>query len=174
MAATTVYDIASRLLECARVSLFDGGQPDPCRICVTAGEISWDQCANGGQLVLGINRVYYSNTFPLELTGETVGPNSPSCSPGMAVVDYTLSLMRCAPVSLGNPPRAPTCEELDRVAREVSLDSYYLRSGLLCCLEDLEKTYVIIDHRMSAANVDGPLGDCVGNSISILVALAHG
>lgn len=174
MPATTVYTIAAELLECARVALDEGGQPDPCRICVVPGEISWDQCANGGQLIMGINRVYYSNSFPLELTGENSGATNPLCGPAMVVADLTLSLMRCAPGPTGNPPRFPTCAALDAVAQLVALDSFYLRSGILCCLRDLQKAYTIVDYRVAAANVDGPIGDCVGNELSILVAVTHG
>jgi len=174
MPASTVYTIAAELLECARLSLSDGGQPDPCRVCVVPGEIVWDQCANGGQLILGINQVYYSNAFPLELTGEAAGTVNPLCGPAYAVADYTLSLMRCAPIPTGNPPRSPSCEALSASAQEIVLDSFYLRNGLLCCLRDMQKDLSIVDYRMSAATVDGPLGDCVGSEISLLVGLTHG
>lgn len=174
MAASTVYTIAADLLECAQLSLSEGGQPDPCRICVVPGEISWDQCANGGQLIMGINRVYYSNSFPLELTGETAGATNPLCGPAMVVADYTLSLMRCAPTVTGNPPRFPTCAALDEVAQLVALDSFYMRNGILCCLRDMQRALTIVDYRMTAATVNGPLGDCVGNELSLLVAVTHG
>lgn len=175
MASTTAYTLAAQLLECAQDSLSEGGQPDPCRIGVTAGEIAWDACANGGQLMISLNRVYYSNTFPLELTGEsTQGAANPLCGPAMAVMDYSLSLMRCAAIPTGVPPRAPTIAALDAVAQQIALDSYYLRSGILCCLRDLQRAYTILDYRLSAATVDGPIGDCVGNELQILVGVTHG
>lgn len=174
MPALTSYTIAAQLLECARLELSEGGQPEPCRIAVTAGEIAWDVCAAGGQLIISTNRVYYANTFPLELTADSGGQSNPICGPAMAVADYTLSLMRCAPGVTGNPPKAPTPAALDAVAQSLALDSYYLRTGLLCCLRDLQKAYTILDYRISAANMDGPVGDCVGNEINILVGLSNG
>lgn len=174
MAATTVYTLAAQLLECARISLEDGGQDAPCRVGVTAGEIAWDSCANGGQLVISVNRVYYSNNFPLELTAETTGQANPLCGPAMAVADYSLSLMRCAPVVSGSPPRAPSIAALDASAREILEDSYYLRTGLLCCLRDLQQTYTIVDYRISTATIDGPIGNCVGNEVQILVGVTNG
>lgn len=174
MPATTAYTIAAQLLECARLELEEGGQAAPCRIGVTVGEIAWDSCANGGQLMMGINRVYYSNTFPLELTGETTGQSNPLCGPAMVVIDLTLSLMRCAPGMTGNPPRAPTVAQLGAVAQEIAQDSFYMRNGLLCCLRELQKAYTIVDYRVAAANVDGPLGDCVGNEVNVLVGVTHG
>lgn len=175
MPAITAYTIASQLLECALSSIEGAGLPHPCRVCVTAGEITWDQCSGGGQLIMGINRIYYSNTFPLELTGESTGATNPVCGPAMAVVDLTLSLMRCAPpIQPGNPPRPPTCAAMDASAREIVLDSYYMRKGVLCCLRDLQRSLVATDYRISAANIDGPLGDCVGNELSILVGMIDG
>lgn len=169
---TAVFDLAEDLLECAQQGLIDNDLEEPCRVCVVPGEIVWDTCANGGQLVISSPRVYYSNVFPTELAQDSTIPSN--CGPGVVVGEYTLSLMRCAPLPKGNPPKGPSCAELRASALQINQDGFALRTSLLCCLAAMRRQNIILEYRLSGSTVIGPEGGCVGNEITILVGLQNG
>lgn len=168
-----VFNTAVELLECARVGLEDYGLQAPCRVCVVPGEIVFDTCANGGQLVISTSEIYYANVFPIRITQDTSVPTP--CGPGIVVADFTLSLMRCAPgPGKGNPPPPPTCEALQASALEINRDSFVLRSAVMCCLSELKNDRTLIDYRLGGSLVTGPEGGCVGNTVQILVGFTNG
>lgn len=169
---TAIYDIEVQLLECIRLKLIEFGLPVPCKICVTPGEIVWDVCTNEGQLMASTVSVYYSNVFPLDDSQDAT--TSTVCAPGLTTADITISLMRCAPTVKGNPPRPPSCDELSSVSLGITQDSYAMRMGLLCCLNDMRNNYQIVDYRLGAATVTGPEGGCIGNTISLFVGVTNG
>lgn len=162
-----VYDLELQLITCIEDQLTAIGQPLPCISCIVPGEIVWDECNNGGQLILSTQDMYYSTVFPIDNSQDVV--ISTVCGPGIATATIIASLMRCAPKVTGNPPRPPTCQQLSETSIGIGRDSYAMRTGILCCLTSMRKNYEIIDFRMGRTTVAGPEGGCVGNIMTLYV-----
>lgn len=168
---TTIYDVALEILNCAVTGLAGAGLPAPCRACVVPGEVAWDDCSSGGQLAITTTATYYSTSFPADASEDAV--TSATCTQGMVVASYEISLVRCIPGPKGNPVRAPTCEALSEAALLQHRDSYALRTSILCCLADLQHENVIVEYRVGRTETVGPEGNCGGSVIAISVGFVN-
>lgn len=171
---TVIFDRAEELLGCVESAIEEAGLPGFCRVCVVPGEIADDEC-EAGLLAITTTDIFPSNIFPSEST-EDLSPQS-VCGAGMMVADWTLRLMRCAPIPKGLQAKAPSCEELREAALLWHKDAYHTRYALLCCLRDMRQNYItsrLIDYRLGRVTASGPAGACVGFDIQILAGFIDG
>lgn len=170
-----IFQAAQDILACVLQGLIDDGLPIPCRVCVVPGDIAWDNCADGGQLELSINNVYYTTQFPVD-TSSTDTTERGICNIGIPSAVMTISLMRCAPMPAGLTAKAPSCEQLTETAKLIAQDNYVIRTSIQCCLDTMRRDVnnALTDWRFSPTSVEGPSGGCVGNSVDITVGFIKG
>jgi hypothetical protein len=166
-----IYDIANTMLECASASLLDHELELPDRRCVISGGIAWDDC-ECGQLTVAIDRYFPSEMFPQEVIETGAMLPSGICGPPLIVVDYAITMLRCAPDG-GEGPEPPTCEELDEAAKETVHDAFAVRQGVFCCLRDLlkQKPSPITHYLLRSVTFVGPQGMCQGSELRAFVGL---
>jgi hypothetical protein len=170
-AQSRVYDLAAALRDCVADTLeasATAGLPE--RVCVVPGAIAWDDC-QCGQLAVTVTRLYPSNRFPQELSGQ--GSDVPSrCGAALLGVDLTVQVVRCAPSPTDADP-AVACAALEATAQMVLDDAYWTRVGVVCCLRDLEDETTITDWLVRAQTPAGPQGGCVGSDLAVTVAVPY-
>jgi hypothetical protein len=138
------------------------------RAGVVPADIVWDDCSCG-LLAVTVNRFFLSDNFPSDTvtTGEIrIGP----CDLPWVVGEIHLDVVRCAPLPSGEE-LAPSVEALDASAQVLISDaSLALKRATeeLCALKEDES---IIDYVTGEQTAVGPLGDCVGTDLRLLVAL---
>jgi hypothetical protein len=159
---TTIFDLATIILECSKSALEEDCGYAPDRACVIVGPIPWDDCC-AGQLYVTVDRVYGSLTFP----DEALVPNT--CVVPFTAVDFTVQLMQCAvtPSDDGDPP---TCKELAASAKSVYSNARALWKGVQCCLFEQRDTY---EHVMRNQIFIGD-GACIGSQLSVTVGINDG
>lgn len=172
------YTVGQQLLQCATGQVSetwaDEADININRSCVVWGEIAWDDC-ECGQLVVAINDQWPSDNFPRRPADES---NQSKCGPRLWVVQYFVSILRCAPVpdDMGNPP---SCEELSLAAEIAAVDSWAVRSGVGCCLRALhsEKNAQgrteIAEWQVVGQETSGPEGGCAGSVLTVNVGLLN-
>lgn len=156
------YLIAQEVLDCACEALED---PDascacPCRKFVTVGQPVWDQCCEGGQLAVFMERVYVAGNFP-------AANNTAILCTAPLIGEYTLQMIRCVP-TMTEQGNAPTPEELSASAQDIYTDLYITFRSVLCCLAAYKKyrSFTMRDGRFV-----GPQGGCAGFEIKFAVEL---
>lgn len=138
------------------------------RASVVPADVVWDDCSCG-LLAVTVTRFFLSDNFPADSTstGEIrIGP----CDLPWVVGEIHLEVVRCAPLPTGDA-LAPTVEALDESARILLSDaSLALRRATqeLCALKEED---LIVDYVTGEQTAVGPLGDCVGTDLRLLVAL---
>lgn len=170
------YQIAENLRECIMSRLAGTPEGEPPRSCVISGGIAWDDC-ECGQLVVAINRTYFSSNFPTEGNAAPAPPGNSRCGPPIMVIEYIVSMLRCAP-SGGDDPNPPTCAELETAAQSAEHDAWAVLWGTHCCLKAWSKASASPDVRISdfllrPHNRVGPQGMCQGSELTILVGLIN-
>jgi hypothetical protein len=166
------HEIAAELLAAAAVELDNSPGGRPGRVCVVPGAIAWDDCeCAGGQLAVAVLRLYRTAQFPLDLGGGpgTTGSSAP-CDAALLAAELLVQVIRCAPLpdEQGTPP---TCEALDRSARQVHADAWHVRLGVGCRLRDLHDADQIMDYTLGTQPIVGPEGGCVGSQLAVIVAI---
>lgn len=148
------------ILDCACAALAETVCGCPCRAYVAVGDVSWDQCCDGGQLWVKATRVYVTESFPQEKADALI------CGVGLAA-DVQVGVLRCAPVldDQGNPP---TPEALTTSSSQVYEDMYALMNSIICCLSATKKCRKFV---MRGATSLGPQGGCVGTLINLSIEL---
>lgn len=152
--------LTEALLDCACEALSQTrcGCPD-CRF-VAAGTVAWDRCCDGGQLWVGVERLFTYERFPTPIATPT------NCSAQLAA-DLTVTVLRCAPVPDENG-NAPSPAVLSAAALGIYEDMEAVMRGVLCCLHPGRKCrpFVITGHRPL-----GPMGGCTGSEMRLTVAV---
>lgn len=155
------YNIGSALVSQTRTSL----SASVSRAGMVPGDIAWDECCEGA-LMVSMPRLYRSDAFP----AETEGPAGVSCSAPYEVAEYTVSVVRCAPVPQGQDTAVPAVD-LDTAAGLLAQDMTEAMNGLIVYLCGLKRDDTITDFLVTPAETVGPEGDCVGLTIRVLIAL---
>jgi hypothetical protein len=138
------------------------------RAGVVPADVVWDDCSCG-LLAVTVTRFFLSDNFPADTTttGEIrIGP----CDLPWLVGEIHLDVVRCAPLPSGQE-LAPSVEALDASAQVLLDDAWRALSRAtqeLCALKENE---MIIDYVTGEQTAVGPLGDCVGTDLRLLVAL---
>lgn len=139
----TVHTLAQDLLTCVCSALDDaaaevpGHPPCPCVSCLAPGpRPALDYCASdcgtdcGGELHVGLERMYPTRDFPAPFTGVR---NDRTCPPLQTAVTYVITLARCT-VVMDDQGIPPTCDELTQAARTLHVDAVAVQRALECCL----------------------------------------
>lgn len=155
------YVLGSALVTAALASL----SASVSRSGMVPGDIVWDACCEGA-LMVSLPRIYRSETFPEEADG-TVGV---SCQAPYEVGEYTVSVIRCAPVPQGQDPAVPA-GELDTSAGLLAQDMTETMTGLHQYLCGLKRDDEVDDFLVNPAETVGPEGDCVGFTLRVRIAL---
>lgn len=154
--------VAQEVLDCACEALTgqDSICPCPCRKFVSIGPPVWDQCCDGGQLAVWLERVYVAANFPAS------NNTAITCSAPLAG-EYVLQLIRCVP-TMDEQGNAPSAEALSDSAQDIYSDLYVAYKAVLCCLAAYKKhrNFVMRDGRFV-----GPQGGCAGFEIRFAVEL---
>lgn len=156
------YLIAQEVLDCACEALTgqDASCPCPCRKFVTVGQPVWDQCCDGGQLAVFMERVYVASTFP-------AANNTAITCAAPLIGEFTLQLIRCVP-TMDDQGHPPTPDDLTASAQAIYSDMYITFRAVLCCLAAYRKyrNFTMRDGRFV-----GPQGGCAGFEIKFAVEL---
>lgn len=153
--------------ETVRLAVMADLTEQPARSGVVPGAIAWDEC-DCGLLALSVARVYLSDDFPNQLTTR-VG----ACDAAWEVAEVVVQLIRCAPGADGVSDLAPSVADLDASAQEILRDAYELLRAVSVELCELKADWSIIDFFLNPLTAQGPSGQCVGNELRFLVALAR-
>lgn len=129
------------------------------------GEIAWDECCEG-MLAVSTPRVFLSEEFP----EETEIPVGNFCQPPYEVGEFTVLVLRCAPVpdSEGNPPSAADLDAGAALVLQDMAETMGAVTSVLCTLKDADS---VSDFRVTPAEAAGPEGGCMGLTLRALVSL---
>jgi hypothetical protein len=152
--------LTQELLDCTCAALEKTACGCPCYAFVSAGTVAWDKCCDGGQLWVGIDRIYAYDRFPAPATGAIM------CSPPLAA-DIVIGVLRCAP-TLSDQGEPPSAEALSASSAQVYEDAYAVVNGVLCCLVPTQRERLFV---MGNQRPLGPQGGCVGSELRLTVAL---
>lgn len=154
-----VADTAAALLLCVGEALSEVDAGAPARSCVVPGtQVAWDQCDCGGQLTVHVPQDYPSDTFP-NINRRAL----PGCAPQLQVVEYVVTILRCAP-SPDQRGKPPSCEELEAAFYRDMADRDAVRKGVACCLDAKRFPFLLQEH-----NAVGSDGGCVGSQLRVFV-----
>lgn len=170
------YDIGVKIKACVleRLAMTTDGVPD--RACVVAGEIAWDNC-ECGQLTVAMNTNFEAVSTNVARSA-TETPGRRSCGPPLFVINYTVTILRCAPTGTNTAP--PTCDELEAYARGASEDAWAVRAGVICCLDEAisqrlpNGTKLYRDFVIGTQTWVGPQGACGGSALPVAVTIDNG
>lgn len=176
-----VYDLAAKIRDCILPFLEGTSQGIPNRVCITTGEIAWDDC-ECGQLAISAQTKNEANG-PNDPRSGSATPARPPCGPPLMQFDYLISMTRCAPSgaedSEGNP-LPPTCAQLDEAARIAIEDAWAVMAGVVCCLNEAVTTrlpngtklfhYFIVGTQTFV----GPQGMCQGSELPVSIIVDNG
>lgn len=138
------------------------------RAGVVPGDVVWDDCSCG-LLAVTVTRFFLSDNFPADstTTGEVrIGP----CDMPWVVGEIHLDVVRCAPLPTGEE-LAPSVEALDLSAQVLLDDAWHALHRATQELCALKQDEMIIDYVAGEQAAVGPLGDCVGTDLRLLVAV---
>jgi hypothetical protein len=170
MAWASLYEIAAAVLAAVKADIADSPYPLPsgARIGIVNGEIAWDSCEKCGQLAITEDQVFFSDNFPVPANATPQG----NCAAALLCADYTLQLVRCAPIPDGQGT-PPPLDALDRSARELMSDAPILMRTTACALADMVAANSIHDYLVKSAVAVGPAGACVGNQLNFTIAVVN-
>lgn len=170
-----IYQVAENLRECVSQRLEDTPDGSPDRSCVVVGQIAWDDC-ECGQLIVAIGETFFSSNFPGRGNSPPAPPGGRRCGPPIMVVQYTISMLRCAP-SGRDDHHPPKCSELSDAAQVAVRDAHAILWGAQCCLRAWSKSHdqdvSISDFLITGQRFVGPEGMCQGSETSIQVGLIN-
>jgi hypothetical protein len=170
------FELAKHLRDCITPYLAGTTSGTPARVCVTTGEIAWDDC-ECGQLAVSLTNQFESATFPTPWDG-TGNAGARKCGPPLFVFQYTVSMVRCSPAGddAGNPP---PCDAISAAARVTVEDAWAVRAGLMCCLcagstRQPDGTKLFESYWLGPQNEVGPGGMCQGSEITVAIGVTNG
>jgi hypothetical protein len=169
------FDLAEHLRDCITPYLEGTTSGLPARVCVTSGEIAWDDC-ECGQLAVSLTNQYETASFPTPWSGEQ-NQGVGKCGPPLFVFEYTISMTRCSPIGdNGNPP---TCAQLGAAARVTVEDAWAVRAGLMCCMcagvrRDPVTGVKLFERYWLGQQIEvGPGGMCQGSEIMLSIGVLN-
>jgi hypothetical protein len=151
--------LTQELLDCTCSALEKTQCGCPDYAFVSAGVVAYDHCCDGGQLWVGIDRVFAYDRFPAPA-------GILNCTPPLAA-DIVIGILRCAP-TLNDKGEAPSAETLTASSAQVYEDAYAVVQGVLCCLVPTQRERLFV---MGNQRPLGPQGGCVGSELRLTVAL---
>jgi hypothetical protein len=170
------FELAEHLRDCITPYLAGTTSGLPARVCITTGEIAWDEC-ECGQLVVALDTAYESASFPNPWDA-TANSGSRKCGPPLFIFQYTVSMLRCSPVS-GDNGEPPPCAAVDAAARVTVEDAWAVRAGLMCCLctgstRQPDGTKLFESYTLGPQVMVGPMGACQGSAITVTIGVPNG
>jgi hypothetical protein len=147
-------------------AVYNGLTTKPRRSGVVPGAIAWDECScDGGMLATSVAAVYPSEE-PFNQQEEF----PTNCYAPYEVARIIVQVIRCAPQmdAQGNPPSVAA---LDASAQTLIQDSAEMINAALTQLCTWETGYDISAFLVSPVEPQGPEGDCVGNEMTVRVAM---
>ena len=147
---TQVYEVAEDLLQCVcdgldRAATEVAGHPGcPCVRCIVPGPspaLDWcaSECGNdcGGQLHVGLRRLYPSREFP-RIASDSRGADvrKGACPPMVTAAEFTITLARCTPM-VDDQGLPPDCAELNDAALTLHVDAAAIMNALHCCVPSI-------------------------------------
>lgn len=172
----TGYELAEHLMECVRPYLEGTSSGLPERMCITTGDIAWDEC-ECGQLAISLTNQYETAEFPAPWSGEQ-NQGVGKCGPPLYAFQYTVSILRCSPQSDTQAP--PPCSAINAAARVTIEDAWAVRAGIMCCMcagvrrdpttgrKKFERYWVGPQEEV------GPEGMCQGSALTVVVGVLNG
>lgn len=170
------FDIATQIKDCIVPYLEMTSKGLPERICVTSGEIAWDNC-ECGQLAVSMQNKNEANA-PNQPRASATAPGRRACGPPLMQMNFLVSMTRCAPTGTGGKP--PTCDQLSDAARVAAEDAWAVMSGLSCCLYEAIRerlpngTTLYEDFIIGQQDFVGPQGMCQGSQVPVAVVVRNG
>lgn len=179
----TIHDTGRQILDCVCTALDDVAAANTgllgcptCRRCVVPGVPSWEDCGGEcsgdptGQLTVSWDGPWAStvSTFPAE--DRQIRDNRQCVLPVMAV-QFTVTLLRCAPVGDLDTGCPPSCEDLEAAARQLSADGVTVYNAVLCCVPQTSTAHRGRRFVMGRQRVLGPEGGCGGVEQRVTVEL---
>lgn len=156
MISTSSSDVAGWVLATGLQALSDCGRAPISTSYVGSGEIAWDDCC--GTLVAVPERIYRSEQFPIESTGEVI------CFDGFIAISVNLILLRCVPV-VDDRGRPPSESALALAHQDLLGDAAVLYNALTGAFpDDWERTN-------PAQTFLGAQGGCIGVETRIIIGL---
>jgi hypothetical protein len=170
------FELAEHMRDCIMPYLEGTTSGVPARVCITTGEIAWDDC-ECGQFAISLTNQYESATFPAPWDG-TENAGMRKCGPPMFVFEYRISMVRCSPTSddAGNPP---SCAAIGTAARVTVEDAWAVRAGLMCCLcagteRPTNGPKLFERYWVGQQTEVGPGGMCQGSEITVAIGVLNG
>jgi hypothetical protein len=140
------------------------------RVVIMPGAIAWDFCETYcGLLALSLNRMFYTDDFPIEIAATSLSPGRAHGT--ILAADMVLQAVRCAP----NPEAgdlAPTVSELESSSQLILDDAWTIFCTTSNTLADLEERGQILHHMIRQLTTVGPEGACVGSELSFVVGIS--
>lgn len=169
------FDLAEHLRDCITPYLEMTTSGLPNRVCITSGQVAWDDC-KCGQLTVSLLRQFQSVNFPTPWDGSDNG-GVLKCGPPLYVFEYEVTMLRCASETEGESP--PTCAMIGGDFRVTTEDAWAVRTGLQCCicagLERDAEGVKLFERAVIGEQVSvGPEGLCVGSSVVVTIAVRNG
>lgn len=159
MTPDLITRLTQELLDCCCSALEKTACGCPDRAFVSAGAVAWDRCCDGGQLWVGVERIYAYSAFPAPA-------GIINCFPPLAA-DIVIGILRCAP-TVNDQGEPPTVDALNTSSAQVYEDAYAVTNGVLCCLVPTQRERLFV---MGNQRPVGPSGGCTGSELRLTVAL---
>lgn len=163
---TIAFNVASQIVSGVGAALISSLDGPVNREVVTFGSIVADDC-DCGQLAVGINNVFESNSFPASDAG--IGTNCPG--PYIAV-NMTVSILRCVP-SPDDNGEGPTPAQLSLAAQEALDDAFIVRETTRCILATMYDTGMIAEFVVGTQTMTEPQGGCGGSDLDITIGFMN-
>lgn len=165
---TAFYEVAALLVTGVADELVGSIGGPVARQGVVPGDVVWDKC-DCGLLAVTFTRWFLSDSFPQDAvsSGEVrVGP----CDLPWLVGELHLEVVRCAPLPVDGAME-PTVEALGKAALIQTDDAWRALARATSELCELKADDRIVDYVTGEQTSVGPLGDCVGTDLRLLLAL---
>ena len=161
-----LYTVAANVLEEVRQRLASTQSGAPNRYCVVPGAIAWDEC-DCGTLAVALTRSIVADAFNIDSLQFI---SATRCGAPYLIGDLILQVIRCAPNPQGSQ-LSVSCEDLERSAREVTIDAYESFNGVICALTEMVDMNTIDDFALREQVMVGPQGGCVGSEVRFSVSI---
>lgn len=167
MSTASLYAVGSRVLADAAAALDTAGTP-VARSVMYPGVIAWDSGEKCSLLACAFTRMMFTSVFPNAMQEV----NESGCGANYRAADYTLQLLRCAPMpdAMGNVSAA----QIDASAQQMMSDAAVLFNTVECSLAAMYAAVpgMITDFVLRQVFTVGPEGGLVGTQVDYAVGLA--
>lgn len=171
------FTLAEHLRDCILPYLEMTTLGIPDRVCLTTGEVAWDDC-ECGQLAVSWMGNFDTEVFPAPWDG-TSNAGSRKCGPALFAYQFNISMLRCAPVG-GENGAPPPCDAINAATRITAEDAWAVRTGLMCCMctgttRDPVTSVKLFERFWAGPQLPaGPDGGCQGSQIDVIIGVKNG